>query len=184
MHRLSDYVGRPPAVLASRSARPTPAAGPLPPGFIDTGDLMPSHGAQPTRVDVESAGYRDALHAATSRTIQAALPREGFTVGREPAIKEPARTVYLTLPRPISCWNTQWAELVARVDAMLSPDWVVARTGSAADDAAPVIIWALLVPADLVVYTQDRIRETLELTRGARCIWAEATPRTIGREGP
>jgi hypothetical protein len=167
----------------ARQARPTPAAGPLPRGYIDTGDLMPTERAQ----QINRAGVAavppptaviPALPVHTSRTIAAA---PGFAVGRPPTLPPPDKTVYVSLNRPDGWSNEDWRVLTLRVGRLFEADWIVQRAETSVSAAVPMIVWVLTLPADLVVEVQGRLLEVLDVRpRPARAIWAEATPRTLG----
>lgn len=173
MHRLSDYVGRPPAVLASRTARPEPAAGPLPRGYIDTGDLMPSGG--PTRLDVASEGYMETLRRAAQGARP--LPRQEFLA---PAPPTPMKTVYVTLNRPDGLHQKPWRKLVRDIELSWSPDWVVQRLTTDIDAEHPAVMWVVLVPVDAVVTVQKMLVEAMSILGPlAHIVWSEATPRTL-----
>ncbi len=158
-------------------ARPAPAhqpaAGPLPRGYIQTGDLMPSPAmAEATRVDITDAGYQEALQ-------RAARP-SSYAEGRLPTLPAPAKTVYVTLNRPDGLRAKAWRQLVAAVDLTWAPGWVVQRMATELDAEQPAVTWVVLVPPEIVVAVQQRLVEAIGfLGPLAHLIWAEATPRTL-----
>ncbi|MET0272126.1 MAG: hypothetical protein ABW360_03965 [Phenylobacterium sp.] len=115
----------------------------------------------------------------TSRTIAAA---PGFAVGRPPALPTPDKTVYVSLNRPDGLTHLDWRDLCLRVDLCFSDQWIVQRAGTPVDTAEPMTLWVLLVPVDRILVVQAKLLEALATcSRHARIIWAEATPRVIGR---
>jgi hypothetical protein len=164
----------------ARQARPTPAAGPLPRGYIDTGDLMPTERVQQlNRAGAAAVPAPTAvippLPVHTSRTIAAADLRVRLA-------PMPDKTVYATLNRPEGLTHLDWRDLCLRVDLCFSDQWIVQRAGTPVDTAEPMTVWVLLVPVDRILVVQAKLLEALATCpRPARVIWAEATPRVIER---